>query len=229
MTKKQKLAGNALGRILQGSAIVVLMASGPLFLTPAAWAGEAGYLRIIGPHGAMDGASKDPAHLNWIAISSVVAADLNGDAMADRESSAPSVSEVTMSHAMVSPRNSTSGPATGKTATTAAGTGAGRGISSPMGGSADHAVVSPRDASSGMASGKRMHKPFVITKEIDKASPLLSQACASGQHLKEVDVDLASGGHYTLTNVMVSSIQKSGGGDRPMESVSFTYQKIEMK
>jgi len=81
----------------------------------------------------------------------------------------------------------------------------------------------------GMASGKRMHKPFTITKEIDKASPMLAQACASGEHLAEVDVQLSSGGKYTLTDVMVSSVQKSSGGDRPMETISFTYQKIEMK
>jgi hypothetical protein len=32
-------------------------------------------------------------------------------------------------------------------------------------------VVSPRDAASGLPTGKRMHKPFVITKELDKSSP----------------------------------------------------------
>ncbi|HUJ12459.1 MAG TPA: type VI secretion system tube protein Hcp [Thermoanaerobaculia bacterium] len=31
-----------------------------------------------------------------------------------------------------------------------------------------------RDAASGLPTGKRMHKPFVITKELDKATPLLS-------------------------------------------------------
>src|SRR5262252_7030642 len=49
------------------------------------------YLRIEG----LDGSSKDPAHLNWIALTRVVAGDLNGDAMADREVSAPPVSELT--------------------------------------------------------------------------------------------------------------------------------------
>ena len=74
-----------------------------------------------------------------------------------------------------------------------------------------------------------LHKPFTITKEIDKASPTLAKAAASGEHSSQVDVQLASGGKYTLTDVMVSSVQKSSGGDRPMETVSFTYQKIEMK
>lgn len=59
--------------------------------------------------------------------------------------------------------------------------GVGRGISSPTGSSADRAkpksvtftyeIKAPRDQSTGMASGKRMHKPFVITKELDAASP----------------------------------------------------------
>lgn len=32
-------------------------------------------------------------------------------------------------------------------------------------------VVSPRDVASGLPTGKRMHKPFVITKELDRNSP----------------------------------------------------------
>ena len=32
-------------------------------------------------------------------------------------------------------------------------------------------IVSPRDAASGLPTGKRMHKPFVITKELDRSSP----------------------------------------------------------
>ena len=34
----------------------------------------------------------------------------------------------------------------------------------------DHSIVSPRDSASGQATGKRIHKPFKITKEVDKAS-----------------------------------------------------------
>ena len=36
----------------------------------------------------------------------------------------------------------------------------------------DQEIVSPRDAASGLPTGKRMHKPFVITKELDKSSPM---------------------------------------------------------
>lgn len=45
-------------------------------------------------------------------------------------------------------------------------------------------VVSPRDAASGLPTGKRQHKPMVITKELDKSSPLLA---------KEGGVTVASG------------------------------------
>ena len=240
MSKNQKSGGNMLGRIFLGSAIMVLMASAPVFLQPA-WAADAGYIKVISAHGAsLDGASKDPAHLNWITVSSVVAADLNGDAMADREASAPSVSE----HAIVSPRDPASGLPTGKaiapSSTSSSSVQTAREASSGMAtgkeaigsqssGAGAGKVTAPRDMATGMASGKRMHKPFTITKEIDKASPMLAQAAASGEHLAEVDVQLASGGKYTLTDVMVSSVQKSSGGDRPMETISFTYQKIEMK
>ncbi|MEO6705881.1 MAG: hypothetical protein ABIN04_08550 [Ginsengibacter sp.] len=32
--------------------------------------------------------------------------------------------------------------------------------------SVGHEIVSPRDAASGLPTGKRMHKPFIITKEL---------------------------------------------------------------
>ncbi len=44
----------------------------------------------------------------------------------------------------------------------------------------DQEIVSPRDAASGLPTGKRMHKPFVITKELDKSSPVLAKS-ASGE------------------------------------------------
>ena len=41
------------------------------------------------------------------------------------------------------------------------------------------------------------------------------------------DVDLSSGGHYKLSDVVISSDTKSAG-ERPVETISFTYQKIEL-
>jgi len=200
----------------------------------AAQAQTAGHMRIVTQQGPVD-----------IAVASVVAGDLNGDATADREASAPSVSEITVA------REHGSGMATGKSAnigSQSSGAGAGKAAAtlreSPTKQSTGQTTVresptlassGPREAGSGMATGKRMHKPFTITKEIDKASPLLGRLAASGTPVPEVDVELTQGGamgRYVLQNVMISSIHAVGGssgGDRPMESISFTYQKIEMK
>ena len=194
---------NLLGRIVVGSAIMVLMVGGPVFLRPARAAVDT-FIRITGPNGVIDGGSKDPAHMNWVAVSSVLGGDLNGEAMADQAAADKSKSA----------SDSWSAPTKEAIGSQSSGAGAGK-------------VTAPRDMATGMASGKRMHKPFTITKEVDKASPLLMKACASGQHFPQVDVQLGSGEKYTLTDVMVASDQKSGG-EKPMETISFTYQKIEM-
>ncbi|MBZ5501052.1 MAG: type VI secretion system tube protein Hcp [Acidobacteriia bacterium] len=212
-----------------------------------AQAQTAGFIRVVTAQGALDGASKDPAYLKWIPVASVVAADLNGDAAADRESSAPSVSEITVA------REHGSGMATGRTeniGSQSSGAGAGKASTgattlreSPTLSSTGKTTVresptmassGPREVGSGMATGKRMHKPLTIMKQVDVSSPNLRQLLVTGTAIPEVDVAVAQGGagmrRYVLQNVMVTSIQSvSSGGDRPMESISFTYQKIEMK
>jgi type VI secretion system Hcp family effector len=229
-----------------------------VFGAGAARAQNAGYLRIVTQQGALDGASKDPAHMNWIPVASVVAADLDGDATADRESSAPSVSEIqsprdlatgqasgrksgsviAADYGAAAVRESPSKASTGQTSVrespTKSSTGRTMVRESPTLASTGQTTVR-RENMSGMATGKRMHKPFVITKELDKSSPMLAKLMSSGTPIPEVDVELAQGRsgagmkRYVLKEVMVSSIQRAGGGDRPMESVSFNYQKIEMK
>ena len=104
-----------------------------------------------------------------------------------------------------------------------------------------HEVVSPRDAASGLPTGKRQHKPIVITKKIDKSTPLLMNALVNNENLDvEVSVYGATSGRkemlcYTiqLTNAAVAGIKQYMGfnattlitGDH-LEEVSFTYQKI---
>ena len=51
-----------------------------------------------------------------------------------------------------------------------------------------HNVNVPRDPQSGQPTGQRVHKPFVVTKRFDKASPLLYQALCTGERLSEVEV-----------------------------------------
>jgi len=49
-------------------------------------------------------------------------------------------------------------------------------------------IVSPRDAASGLPTGKRMHKPFVITKELDKSSPMLGRESPTKQSTGKVSM-----------------------------------------
>lgn len=112
-----------------------------------------------------------------------------------------------------------------------------------------HEIVSPRDAATGLPTGKRQHKPFVITKELDKSSPLLYNALVNNENISEWKVECytpqlsaatgvgAEKQHYTvkLTNANIAFIHfrllnvKGAETARfaEYEEVGFTYQKIE--
>lgn len=102
-------------------------------------------------------------------------------------------------------------------------------------------IMRATDSSSqttGMASGKRQHKPLTITKELDKASPLLQQASANGKVFPKVEIHMQasdSGGSratylkYELKNVIITSYQTGGsaaGDTVPMETFSLNYEEI---
>jgi type VI secretion system Hcp family effector len=96
-------------------------------------------------------------------------------------------------------------------------------------------VRSPRDPSTGQASGRRMHKPMTITKEWGPASAKLMQACVDGTHVGNVEVWSREGGQaalrYTLHDAIITSYSVSRQPDssaRPMEQVSFTFERIEV-
>lgn len=96
-------------------------------------------------------------------------------------------------------------------------------------------VTTPRDSASGLPTGKRQYQPIIIRKRIDKASPLLFRAIDTGKNFKTATLSVQGPDGTTpfslvLTNVLVSSFQQKGdSGTSPMEDVSFTFQKIEMK
>ena len=104
-----------------------------------------------------------------------------------------------------------------------------------------HEIDAPRDAASGLPAGKRQHKPVTVTKELDKASPLLMNVLVNFENMPTVkfvftaqDPRLPSSGYWTveLENASVSNIRHDtigvGADGMPLvrEHVSFTYQKI---
>ncbi len=112
-----------------------------------------------------------------------------------------------------------------------------------------HDIISPRDAASGLPSGKRMHKPIVLTKELDKSSPLLYNVLVNNENISKWELQFwtpqnnrgAGSGqetqHYTikLTDATIASISyKMANIKHPdlmkfseYEEVAFTYRKIE--
>lgn len=94
--------------------------------------------------------------------------------------------------------------------------------------------------SSGSAANREASEPSVsevtITKTLDAASPKLFVESATGAAGKTVKIDVTTTGSgglvyctYTLTNALVSAYSVSTGGDRPMESVSISFTKLEFK
>lgn len=106
-----------------------------------------------------------------------------------------------------------------------------------------HEVVSPRDAASGLPTGKRQHKPFVITKEIDRATPYLYSILTNNENITEWQLQFwmpsKSGKemqHYTieLVNAAIAGIHHEMLNNkypenmqhREREHIAFTYERI---
>lgn len=106
-----------------------------------------------------------------------------------------------------------------------------------------HEVDSPRDAASGLPTGKRQHNPLIVTKEIDKSTPLLMKALVENENLTDVSLwfwEPSRSGkeilYYTidLQNARIVNIQQEMLNNRypenmrhkEREHVSFVYQKI---
>jgi len=106
-----------------------------------------------------------------------------------------------------------------------------------------HEVTSPRDAASGLPTGKRQHHPFVITKEIDKASPLLYNLLVNNENVTEWELQFwrpsPSGAEvqfYTvqLVNASIAWIRSIMPNNKhpdlmkfaEYEEIGFCYQKI---
>jgi len=104
-----------------------------------------------------------------------------------------------------------------------------------------HSVSQSIDSASGLPSGKRQHRPIRVTKEIDKASPLLMNAFTNNEILTEVRIDFwqpSSSGQeiqfYTveLVNARITNISQHQGSTgefvevEPAEMISLVYDKI---
>ena len=102
--------------------------------------------------------------------------------------------------------------------------GVGRGISTPSGSTANRESSEPSVSE------------VVVTKQMDGSSSKLFTESLTGAAGKKVEIHLVSTGspgntyaEYILTGGLISGYSISSGGDRPSESISINFTKIEYK
>jgi type VI secretion system secreted protein Hcp len=92
-------------------------------------------------------------------------------------------------------------------------------------------------AGTGGGTGKVSFQDFHFTTRVNKATPLLFKACATGQHVKKAVLFVRKGGgdpqdfyKVTLEDILVSSCQSAGSEGSnalPVDQFSLNYAKIE--
>jgi len=92
------------------------------------------------------------------------------------------------------------------------------------------------DSGGGGGAGKVAMQDFNFTMRINKASPKLFLACATGQHIKEALLTCRKAGKeqqeylkIKFSDLLISSYNTGGsGGDVvPVDQISFNFSKIE--
>ena len=92
---------------------------------------------------------------------------------------------------------------------------------------------------SGGGAGKAQLADFSFVKKVDKASPVLFQHCATGQHIKDATFVVRRAGgtqleylKIKLTDVLVSSVRPGGSSqgadDVPLEEVALNFTQIHV-
>src|SRR5687768_7782240 len=90
----------------------------------------------------------------------------------------------------------------------------------------------------GAGAGKASFNDFNFTHHIDKASPILMKACATGNHIKEATITVRKAGKgqqefliITMTDVLVTSVAMtvSAEEEATMEGVSLAFAKVDLE
>ena len=91
----------------------------------------------------------------------------------------------------------------------------------------------------GMGAGKVQMQDFHFTMKVNKATPKLFLACATGEHIKKAVLTCRKAGKeqqeyliWTYTDLLVSSYQTSGHGSSdvvPLDQISLNFSKVEIQ
>ena len=89
----------------------------------------------------------------------------------------------------------------------------------------------------GGGAGRVKFQDLSFTHKIDKASPVLMQACATGVHMKEATITHRKAGKgqqefliIKMSDVIITSVtQGDSAGDARTESVSMAFGKVDLE
>jgi len=90
----------------------------------------------------------------------------------------------------------------------------------------------------GGGKGKASFHDFNFTHHVDKASPVLMKACATGEHIKDATITVRKAGKgqqeylvVTMTDVLVTSVSTSVGAEEntTMEGVALAFAKVDLE
>ena len=89
---------------------------------------------------------------------------------------------------------------------------------------------------SGGGEGKSTFHDLSFVHNIDKASPVLMQACANGTHLKEATITHRKAGKgqqefmiVKMNDVIITGVTHGGSGDGAQENVSLAFGKVSVE
>ena len=90
----------------------------------------------------------------------------------------------------------------------------------------------------GVGAGKANFNDFNFTHHVDKASPVLLKACATGEHIKEATFTVRKAGKgqqefliIKMNDVLITSVNPSGSADAVAlaESVAMQFAKVHLE
>lgn len=90
----------------------------------------------------------------------------------------------------------------------------------------------------GGGAGKASFNDFNFTHHIDKASPVLMKACATGNHIKEATITVRKAGKgqqefliIKMNDIIITSVSPSVSGDGPgtAENVALQFAKVALE
>ncbi len=95
----------------------------------------------------------------------------------------------------------------------------------------------PAGTGAGAGAGKPKFQDFSFTHKIDKASPVLMQACATGVHLKEATITHRKAGKgqqefliIKMNDVIVTALMDGDSSDGgSSETVSLAFAKVDVE